>query len=196
MKPPKKLYQTLEDRDNPDYVENHGPFPCRWDNTWLGTGYYYWDHFFDIAKWWGSHRYKGNCIICEAFCDFHEYKVLDLVGEPQDIEDFKVVVNRMKEEKLFTNKTTVARVISYMKDTLKIFDYEAIRVHGINSINAEKITNKDLIYRLLFEVKDAFHAPYLDLNPPIQICIYKKNGLGIRNYKIVYPDHYREEAFF
>ena len=37
------IYQTVEDRGNPDYVEQHGPFICTNKNAWLGEGYYFWD---------------------------------------------------------------------------------------------------------------------------------------------------------
>lgn len=35
------IYQTVEDRENPDYVEQHGPFICTNKNAWLGEGYYF-----------------------------------------------------------------------------------------------------------------------------------------------------------
>ena len=31
---------------------------------------------------------------------------------------------------------------------------------------------------------------YLDYKPAIQICIYEKTGLNLRDTKIVYPDAY------
>ena len=44
----KKIFQTLEDRNNPDEVESQGPFICT-NNPWLGKGYYFWDTFLDLA---------------------------------------------------------------------------------------------------------------------------------------------------
>jgi len=38
----KIIYQTLEDRGNPDEIERNGPFSCNWNNSWLGTGCYFW----------------------------------------------------------------------------------------------------------------------------------------------------------
>ena len=49
----KKIFQTLEDRNNPDEVESQGPFICT-NNPWLGKGYYFWDTFLDLAHWWGT----------------------------------------------------------------------------------------------------------------------------------------------
>lgn len=85
----KKLYQTLEDRGNPDEVNEKGPFSCNWPNTWLGDGFYYWDHFFSNALWWGNHRYDENCIICEANCDYSTNTCFDLVGTVEHLQQFK-----------------------------------------------------------------------------------------------------------
>jgi hypothetical protein len=73
----KKIYQTLEDRGNADDIENHGPFPCKWENTWLGRGYYFWDTFMNNAHWWGKSVTIPD-VICEADCEFSTIKCLDL----------------------------------------------------------------------------------------------------------------------
>lgn len=33
------LYQTVEDRDNPDNIEAEGPFKCTRKDAWLGEYY-------------------------------------------------------------------------------------------------------------------------------------------------------------
>ena len=38
---PRKAYQTLENRNNPDKIEEQGPFLCSHKNAWLGKGYYF-----------------------------------------------------------------------------------------------------------------------------------------------------------
>ena len=56
------IYQTVEDRGNPDYVEQHGPFICTNKNAWLGEGYYFWDTIIELAHWWGNLCYKDSRI--------------------------------------------------------------------------------------------------------------------------------------
>ena len=62
------IYQTLEDRQNYDDVEKHGPyFCCARDangtpksgvkEPWLGEGYYFWDTRIADAQWWGNTIY-------------------------------------------------------------------------------------------------------------------------------------------
>lgn len=182
----KILYQTLQNRDNPDVIERDGPFPCKWENTWLGTGYYFWDTFIENAHWWGNTRYNCNYIICQAECEFNDTKCFDLVGSTEHLNVFSDTVSLMKTQKLITNNTTVARVIAHLKDKIKVFNYEAIRVYGIKS----KAEFSEYDSRLIFEVGK---QSYLDIKPAIQICIYRKNGLSLKEYVVIYPDEYNSE---
>lgn len=186
----KTLYQTLQDRGDADKVERDGPFHCRWENSWLGDGYYYWDTFFELAEWWGEKRYPNKYMICEAKYDFDENLVFDLVGNMSHIVIFKSSLEKMKINGLLKPDTTVSRVLRYMKDEIKVFRYEATRVHGYNSISPNDLISSKFINRIKFEISK---GQYLDLLPAVQLCIYNKRGLGLRNYSVVYPEHYREE---
>lgn len=186
--PHKVIFQTLENRDNPDLIERDGPFSCKWDNTWLGEGYYYWDTFIQIAHWWGNIRYNNKHIICQADCDFDTEKCFDLVGSTEHLCIFSDSLDKLKGRGLLTNKTTVARVLHHMRKTLKIFHYEAIRVYGIDSVSKHK--NPEFSYRIIFEHN---RFQYLDYKPAIQICIYNKYGLNLKNYKIIFPDEYNSD---
>lgn len=182
----KTIYQTLEDRDNPDYIELHAPFKCNRKNAWLGNGYYFWDTFIEIAHWWGEFSYNNSYVICEASCDFNEENCLDLVGNTEHMLEFHNAINLLKKQKLIKNKTTVARILSFMKSKIPEFNYDAIRVYGINSIG-NKEENKKYLYRLPFITNQ---AQFLDYKPPIQICVFNKKRVNFRNFKIVYPDKY------
>ncbi len=183
----KTLYQTLEDRGNPDEVISDGPFPCNWPNTWLGDGYYFWDHFLLNAKWWGSHRYQNNCIICKATCEYNTDRCFDLVGTTEHLEQFKDTVDYLRANNLISQNTTVRRILNFLRLTTKSFKYEAIRVYGVNSISPNTEVGKLFANRLFFEIP---RPQYLDLTPAIQICLYKKDALDLNNFTIVYPDRY------
>lgn len=179
----KLIYQTLENRDNPDQIEQEGPFSCSRNNSWLGPGYYFWDTFIENAHWWGKVSLSDNYVICEAKFNFHTNTCFDLVGKTEHMLDFGKSVNLMKSKNLLDKNTTVARVLSYMKNTLNIFSYNAIRVYGVHS----KSKNIKPNYQLKF---DLVKPQYLDYKPAIQICIYSFEGLNFGNYNIVYPDDY------
>lgn len=163
---------------------------CKWDNAWLGKGYYFWDSFMSNAHWWGKMRYNAKYIICQAYCDFGEDKCFDLVGSTEHMSMFSDCVDLMEEKGLITDRTTVTRVLNYMIEKLQIFKHEAIRAYGINSISQYEPEYAEFIYRLKFEIKK---PQYLDIRPAIQLCIFSKKGLNLREYKIVFPDEYIED---
>jgi hypothetical protein len=182
----KTVYQTLEDRDSDlDKLESYGPYPCSWDNSWLGEGYYFWDTFLNNAHWWGREirKYPTGYIICRAICDFNDTDCFDLVGNTEHMLLFKDTYEFLKNNGMATSTTKVKRIIKYLKDDVQLFNYDAIRVYGIRSKNYKSRFS----FTLNFEVKN---PAYFDITPTIQICFYKKNSLNLRNYKIVYPDEY------
>ncbi len=182
----KKLYQTLEDRnDDLDRLESNGPYPCDWENSWLGDGFYFWDSFIDNAHWWGKEirKYPNGYIICEAICDYNDITCCDLVGNTEHLLMFYNTYKLLESKGIADETTTVKRLIHYLKDDIKVFNFEAIRVHGIRSKNY----NSSFGLTLNFENKK---PSYLDFIPAIQICLYSKKSLNLRNYKIVYPDNY------
>ena len=179
------IYQTLENRDNPEEIERDGPFICRWHNAWLGTGFYFWEAFVENSHWWGKSHLKGNYIICEAECEIDDETCFDLVGNTAHMSLFHAAVSLMKENELINKKTTVARVIHHMRFISKVLKCQAIRVFGVYSISQHLYPEH--IYRMLFE-HNKIH--YLDFKPPIQICIFNKTGLKTKNYHIIFPDEY------
>ncbi len=183
------VYQTLKDKDYLK-VETDGPFPCKWENTWLGDGYYFWEEFVELAHWWGQTHRNGSYIICKAICDFDDLNCFDLVGEMKHVRLFREVVEKLRNKGLIDEKTTVSRIIRYWKGEFNSFTYQAIRVSGINSISPKQNISKDFSSRFIFE-PDKVH--YLDALPAVQFCFFEKKSLNLRDYKIVYPDHYRED---
>lgn len=184
----KVLYQTLKDKGNPEYVLENGPFPCNWDNTWLGEGFYFWDTFVENAHWWGEVRHKNKYMICQTICDFDTEKCFDLVGDTDHMTDFSNSIEFLKDQNIIniTQETTVARILEFIKTKIG-FDYEAIRVYGIKSISEYKEEYQKYRFRLIFEI---LKPQFLDYKPAIQICIFKKNGLNRRDLTIIYPDEY------
>lgn len=183
----KIVYQTLENRGNPEIIQKDGPFSCHWENTWLGDGYYFWDTFIDNAHWWGEEirKYSNGYIICKAICDFNDEKCCDLVGNTEHLLMFQDSYEFLKSKGLVDEKTKVKRLMEYLKTDIKVFTFDAIRVYGIRS--------KNYISRFSFNLNfEDRNQCYMDFKPAIQICFYTKNSLNLRNYRIVFPDEYIE----
>ncbi|HAH54215.1 MAG TPA: hypothetical protein DCM02_02730 [Flavobacterium sp.] len=181
------VYQTLEDRGNPEKIERDGPFPCTRNNAWLGVGYYFWDTFKENAHWWGKecNNYDEGYVICKAECDYDEEKCFDLVSNTDHLLMLHNTFELMKSKGLANSNTTVSRVIEYLKTDLKIFNFSASRASGVNS----KSVSSNFSSHLIFDNKKG-KLKYLDLKPAIQLCFYSKSSLNLRNYKIVFPDQY------
>lgn len=179
-----RLFQTVEDRDNPDEIECQGPFKCI-KNPWLGVGYYFWDTFIELAHWWGKQGYNKNYVICETFYDNNPDDIFDLVGNTAHLMELKNYVDILKStyKKKFIS---VGFVIEHMKK-FSSFQYKAIRANAINSASRDEYLKSQ---RLKFTQNN---ISYLELIPPFQICIIDKKYIGEGNYKIVYPETYCNE---
>lgn len=178
------LFHTLEDRDNPDELELNAPYKCKRADAWLGEGYYFWEACVNIAHWWGKKSYKSEgYVILKFTCDDYnngDWRCLDLHGNTERIEMFREILNILKDK--FGGYFTVSRVIEYLKkrtDFLKRF--EGIRVSGINI--------KSQTERVSFVEGKKW---YLDLYPPIQICLFRKDSLNLSTGEIIYPEKYCE----
>lgn len=183
----KLLYQTLENRDNQEEIHKNGPFDCNWSNAWLGEGYYFWDTFIQSAHWWGKIHYSNNHIICEAECEISEINCFDLVGNTNHLIFFNDFFDNCEKANLITDKTTVATILEHMKYNLQTFNFEVIRAYGINTISDTARKSKKFSKRINFDIETDH---YFDARPAIQICIFQKFGLNLKNYHIVFPDEY------
>lgn len=184
----RKAYQTLEDRDI-HRVESEGPFQCTHASAWLGNGYYFWESFIENAHWWGidGAKYSNGYIICESTFILDENKCFNLVDNPDHLAQFNECRNILRSQNLYEEgKTRVSRIINYVKG-LGVFNYEAIRVYGINSVSfRSKYAN-----RTVFKHGHGL-LQYLDSTPAIQINFFSKNSLNRTGFKIVFPVEYSE----
>lgn len=180
-------YQTLENRDNVDEVEANGPFPGKLRDRWLGPGYYYWDTLLNSAHFWGRVSYvsKGKeYIIARSKIDFPSDKLLNLL-EPETVQKFNGWV-REYEKTFPANQVTVEKVIVHIRSIMgESFQYEAIKALFIDCINHE-----DFQSRIYMRGGRA----YLDLLPPVQVCVLDKKVVGPDNFKVIFPEKYDEEA--
>lgn len=180
------LLQTLKDKDNPQYIEDNGPFKCTNPHAWLGHGYYFWDTHIELAHWWGSSANMGKYIICEARGNI-DNTCWDLHGNGKHLVEFKKTCDEIIKARVTTkDKLTVPMVIEFLKSSSK-FKYLAIRALGTSSISSS--TSNIFTFHVPFEYGN---KPYLDIYPPIQVCLIQKNALNLRNYVVIYPDHHVE----
>ncbi len=182
------LLQTLDDRDNPDEVETFGPYPGRDNTSWLGRGFYFWDTHLELAHWWGKFGYADSYVICEADAELNEGNCFDLHSIGAHRKMFDLAIDEMLSSGIVQNKESllVPQVIEYLKRR-RNWTYSAIRALGTKNIE-RTFRTIGLNWKLLrFDKGD---DAFLDLYPPVQICIITKRGVNLRNFRIIYPDHY------
>lgn len=179
----KMLYQTVEDRDNPDQVEAEGPFKCTKAerDPWLGDGYYFWENFIENAHWWGEMGYHNRYMICSANCQ--DSNIFDLTSGNLEhltiLREYRDILSSRAPNKRFT----VRVVLEHMMAHSGAFYYAAIRADGINTTNKCAEISK---HRLYFPN----NVSYINLMPQIQICIIDKQKMKLSGYKVVYPIEY------
>lgn len=182
----KIVYQTLEDRDNLDKIEQDGPFLCGRNGAWLGTGYYFWESFIENAKWWGENSYKvKGYVITQAHYTNDENECYNLIDNREHLQKLNEAIRLMEEQGLYIQKkTTVSRVIEFLR-SLNIFHYNATRAKADNC----KSPSSEFSITTIFNQR--FPSIYLDSLPAIQVCFYKKEiPLVLSEYKIVFPEKY------
>ena len=191
------LYQTLENRGNYEQNEKDGPYNCSWENTWLGEGYYYWYHHVKLAHWWGNRYRRNGYVIFKSICN-DLTKCWDLhTGVGQDL--FLYWLERMENKKLLNEQTSVAQVIEFVKNEFPDFPYEGIRILGIDSLSQSAIKNMGFV-RMNFEFPEENENPnkqkfkaFFDPIPPVQVCLFSKDGMGRTGYELVYPEDLKLE---
>ena len=101
----------------------------------------------------------------------------------EHLQLFKRCMEFFKEESLLSDKDTVSKVISYLKSKTDFLDrYEAIRAYGHYSKSKPQFVS--------FE-KNKRYA--LELEPAVQLCLFKKSSLNLSKGKIVYPLNYTSD---
>jgi hypothetical protein len=176
------LYQTLRDRENPDYIEKNAPFHCNRKNAWLGPGYYFWDTLINNAHWWGAKSYSDEYIIVKFTCDDNHERCFDIHGNMEHVQFLKECFECLVNDRLADNYTTVPWLIEYIKKTTDFkVRFDGIRACGQRSKNYENTVTMYFNNRL---------KAFLDLEPAVQLCFFKKNTFNITKGEIVFPSHY------
>lgn len=174
------IYQTLENRDNPGEVEEHGPYKCTSRKAWLGEGYYFWDTFILHAHEWGQKSYRGRYFICEGSFLFDWDFVFDIVGNMEHIRTLDDAAKVLRDNGRICTVAKSLEVIKRRTNFCK--QYVAIRAKD-EMVNPEN--------RLRFVEN---RSEYMSVRPRVQICFFDKSSLRGCGYRIIYPERYMRDA--
>lgn len=190
---PLRLYQTLENKENPEEIEEHGPYKGDKSAAWLGLGYYFWDYHIELGHWWGTHRYgQSRYIICGADAEVTD-ALWDWVAKGKHRAEFRRFVEELEADRTYPkNKLYVGNVVMYLLKT-KSIKYGAIRAHSGEHTVGFNYKDPKLFKTIKFV--DSHHAK-MEFIPPIQVCLFDKTAISLRNYLVVFPDYLAEPAEF
>jgi hypothetical protein len=177
-------YHTVEDQDNPEYVEQHAPFlSASKDLAFLGPGYYFWDYKEELAHWWGKVHCDGSYMVCQSKVVVDKEEYLDLAGEPEDQEHLE---NLQKELRLDIERECggnsepplgllIQALTLINKKKKGIFDYKVIRA-------ADCVGEKRAF------IKSRSNFTYS--NPRFILCLTARNRVILPDFRIIYPNKY------
>jgi hypothetical protein len=182
-------YHTVEDRENPDHVEEYGPFLCGGSLAFLGVGHYFWEENIDLAHWWGQTHCDNEYMICSGDIKCEDSLYLDILGNVKH-QKYLREIQKMLGEDLIRQFGTVDVPLGALIEFLKkiesyqhkkgIFPYKVIRAIDSSARSSNLI-------------KFAQGKPnYSDLSPRIIICLIEKKKLFLTGFKIVFPLKYVE----
>lgn len=166
------IFQTLEDRLNPDTVEKHGPYESG-KSHWLGKGYYFWDRNIQRAHWWGNRWYHNSSyMICQAEVIYQDESFFDLFNNQEHCDFFEQYARKLAQK--YPKENLSAEYVLYHMRENGNFPFKIMRVESENC-------GGDSRYH--------FNGySFLNTNKAIQLCIYDKSL--IQDYHIVFPEIY------
>src|ERR1035437_8330713 len=87
-------YHTVEDREDPQFVEDNAPFKCKSENAWVSDGYYFWEKDIKRAHDWGIHACgPQNYIIAKV--KLFLTNLFDLIGDREHQEEIQEIEKKL-----------------------------------------------------------------------------------------------------
>lgn len=177
-----KIYHTVEDTGNADFIEDNAPFKSTSKNCWAGQGYYFWERYIEHAHRWGVIRYKkGKYVICGSFLSYSSedcFNLLDL-----DHLDYLSLLRNLLKGQKGVQECSLENIVKYSKKN-KLFPFTVIRMAEANK---DKLSSDD---QNLIELKDGQRASFLSLKPRIVLFVENLQDATLEDFKVEFPDKY------
>ncbi|MBM1106044.1 hypothetical protein JQC67_07845 [Aurantibacter crassamenti] len=179
-----KIYHTVDDQGDPDYIENNVPFKSNSENCWAGVGYYFWENYIEHAHWWGKTHYKDNYVICGCTINIEERNCFDIYGNTAHLEYLEKLRDKLT---LVVKKSTITleSIIEYASRH-NLFPYTIVRMAEGNKSNLPQDSTN------LLKIKNTRNPSFLVLKPKLVLFMRDPAKWDLSNLKIEFPDKYVE----
>ncbi len=177
------VFHTVEDRGDADHVERFAPFIST--NSFLGTGYYFWEENLDLAHWWGVAHCDEEYIICEGSIKCDDSVYLDLVGNVKHqrlMRELETLLSAEVMRAFNTKRIALGMLIEFCKRlgaTKRLeFPFKVIR-----AVDHHARVEHGMVFTLA-------KGSFIDLDPRIIICLTEKKPVFLSGVKIIFPQKY------
>lgn len=139
----------------------------------VGEGYYFWDDNIERAHLWGRQRCHGKYKIMRCPLMLQGETFLDLVGSREDIRNFSLILEKLKEHcGDLTISKAILRLQMMSRSNPEIFPFKIIRVMDVSK-------NKGYI-KFAIDKKSQ-----MLLNPEIFICFFEIKDIPLQSANIL-----------
>lgn len=179
-------FHTVRDSGDADWIEANAPFQCTHRHAWLSAGYYFWEKDEERAHQWGQFAYvkQGkDYVILRAKLALSN--MLDLVGDPDHMRQMRDFMRMMRQENPAWRKLTRDPPLGEVIELLRRYHQKAHP--GIFPYTAVRAQDTPRPYNATFV---AGRRETTDLNPRIQICVFRKSDATLHPLRIIFPEHY------
>lgn len=175
------IYQSKS--NDKKYEPNRNEVMHSCNESWAGDGYYFWDSHIKLAQWWGKKYYKNKYLIAQANINI-DIKCFDIHNSYQNQITIAQLWIKLKG-KIPSGNANLPSFFQFLRDIGIFGEYDAIRFCITNSVGKSR-SSKVGRKRINVKEHETKIDQYLDLIPPIQICLFTEKSLGINNYKIIF----------
>ena len=178
-------FHTCRNEGGITYLKQNAPFEAVSD-TFLSTGFYFWEHRLDDAHYWGNFqrsRFPKGYAICR--CELTLKKLLDLC-HPAGLDKLAELEEEMFDCGRIDDNLSVSELLQFLRDLddPDVFDYDSARAE-------DEPNYRDAIQR---PYNDTRPAKKLTFNKRFIICVFTEHQAAITSCRFVYPEQYRLSA--
>ena len=179
-------FHTVRDSGDADWIEANAPFLCKHRRAWLSAGYYFWEKDEERAEQWGRFAYLNqgeDYVILRAKLALSN--MLDLVGDREHQRLMQDLIRVLRQENPAWRHMRENPPLGKVIELLRVYQEKARP--GIFPYNSIRAQDAPQPYNVPFV--DGRHET-MDLNPRIQICVFRKSDATLHPLRIIFPEHY------
>ena len=171
-----------------EFVKMNSPFYAEHSKEderyqFLGSGYYFWDDNFELAKKWGQYHYGDDYCIFQFDLELTEDGCLDLVGNRRHQQFFMKLFKMYEEE---TEDKRAEWSICQCIEFLKLLGKHDSRIFPFKMIRAVDLFKHSEYKQQFLKKFVGIKGNYTIINPKMVICVIHREDLPLQTKKLIH----------